>query len=103
LVRPRTPRLPLVPYTTLFRSPSRSRERITSPCSVNLQALDSRFLSTCSRRWPSVITLVGKSLAQRTSNCNPFCSASGANIPRKRSEEHTSELQSREKLVCRLL
>src|SRR5690606_40056163 len=25
------------------------------------------------------------------------------NLPRSRSEEHTSELQSREKLVCRLL
>src|SRR5690606_39339542 len=28
---------------------------------------------------------------------------SGVRCPRSRSEEHTSELQSREKLVCRLL
>src|SRR6266511_5264118 len=34
----------------------------------------------------------------RASRCRDFPS-----IPRQRSEEHTSELQSREKLVCRLL
>src|SRR5690606_40510942 len=37
-------------------------------------------------------------VAARQSSCSP------RSVPeRKRSEEHTSELQSREKLVCRLL
>src|SRR2546422_2386584 len=33
----------------------------------------------------------------------PTCSGSAAALPRNRSEEHTSELQSRLHLVCRLL
>src|SRR5690606_39588973 len=34
---------------------------------------------------------------------NPSCSATSRAASRARSEEHTSELQSRENLVCRLL
>src|SRR3712207_8887214 len=73
----RPPRSTLFPYTTLFRSPTTSR-RSTSPVAP-------RCTSTpVSRawRWPS-------------------CSASG--WASARSEEHTSELQSRQYLVCRLL
>src|SRR2546422_6093299 len=69
----RPPRSTLFPYTTLFRSPKRS-------CS------SSPFL-----RRPA---------APRERPCrSPPPKQSG----RKRSEEHTSELQSRLHLVCRLL
>src|SRR5436309_7891328 len=34
---------------------------------------------------------------------SPPCNFTGYHIPSTRSEEHTSELQSRENLVCRLL
>src|SRR5215471_20893183 len=57
----RPPRSTLFPYTTLFRSPARRRERADDPRD---------------RRRPGT----------------PW-----------RSEEHTSELQSRRDLVCRLL
>src|SRR3712207_7787398 len=78
----RPPRSTLFPYTTLFRS-------TRLPCCSDSQT--SR--STRSRRaWPA---------ASRTS-----CSCSIASPKRRvrlRSEEHTSELQSRQYLVCRLL
>src|SRR5215475_15783193 len=35
--------------------------------------------------------------------CTPSCASRGRTGRRARSEEHTSELQSRENLVCRLL
>src|SRR5258708_12298239 len=69
----RPPRSTLFPYTTLFRSSSRTdcrkrRLRRASP--------------TCSRWSSSKVT---------------------KNASRNRSEEHTSELQSPDHLVCRLL
>src|SRR5690349_22193329 len=38
-----------------------------------------------------------------TASCLPFSVADGVNVLAVRSEEHTSELQSRRELVCRLL
>src|SRR3712207_6912102 len=77
----RPPRSALFPYTTLFRSPTSSRQprglrpRRTAGCGCSLGKREGR------RPKPSV--------------------------PRRaqpvRSEEHTSELQSRQYLVCRLL
>src|SRR3712207_8815451 len=75
----RPPRSTLFPYTTLFRSPNRRESR--RRCS---RATGAR----CSRGPPSTV------LPPRRSRV-----AAGA----ARSEEHTSELQSRQYLVCRLL
>src|SRR3712207_7292582 len=77
----RPPRSTLFPYTTLFRSSSRSV----------IQLL--RYTSRDATRWIEVTGTVSPSrrrVASRT-----CCWA--------RSEEHTSELQSRQYLVCRLL
>src|SRR5436305_10863434 len=77
----RPPRSTLFPYTTLFRSRSSgldSHRRKTSFVANDLP-----------RRGPS-----GENSSPRTR------STTG---PRTRSEEHTSELQSRPHLVCRLL
>src|SRR3712207_6891863 len=76
----RPPRSTLFPYTTLFRSPC-----FCPPISASTRKADSRdlFFATKYTRhtWHK---------AQPTTiNC--------------RSEEHTSELQSRQYLVCRLL
>src|SRR3712207_7129375 len=72
----RPPRSTLFPYTTLFRSP------VTYGYSeLPGHAVDSLSL------WP---VMVGMAACHRSSD-------------RKRSEEHTSELQSRQYLVCRLL
>src|SRR3712207_7704994 len=78
----RPPRSTLFPYTTLFRSscsssPSQEPQRRTS--------------DPVRARRP------------RTYKCCPLNGSSSLTKSRRRSEEHTSELQSRQYLVCRLL
>src|SRR2546421_7233873 len=70
----RPPRSTLFPYTTLFRSGVGKVHRSQT------------------RRWWSVRVAVAVSSSMRTSG-----------FATTRSEEHTSELQSRSDLVCRLL
>src|SRR5256884_7030090 len=78
----RPPRSTLFPYTTLFRSPP----KLTSPKAPNFLLK----LAPSSRRQPANATISRRS-------------PSSTLIPIMRSEEHTSELQSRLHLVCRLL
>src|SRR3712207_8053821 len=78
----RPPRSTLFPYTTLFRSspaPGAGESFVTKP-SARLQSI------ACGCVWKAP-GVVGKS----------------PESVRPRSEEHTSELQSRQYLVCRLL
>src|SRR3712207_7951856 len=75
----RPPRSTLFPYTTLFRSSGASAIRVTGSNAVRGSILT--FLNRCG------LTVIGPWLA----------------ISSVRSEEHTSELQSRQYLVCRLL
>src|SRR3712207_7838072 len=82
----RPPRSTLFPYTTLFRS------RKASSFSVFGVDIKARVRS------PTVREGVG---ARVTLNALPHGRASAP--PNTRSEEHTSELQSRQYLVCRLL
>src|SRR2546426_6122693 len=88
----RPPRSTLFPYTTLFRSPfkresiSRNSSKSRSISCENFRAL--HIFRQQAARKPS--TLSGGSPASRT-------------LPKDRSEEHTSELQSPCNLVCRLL
>src|SRR5436309_9238258 len=81
----RPPRSTLFPYTTLFRSPRRDGLRIRMPRRANS--------STTSR--PLHFFVAWTRLMLRPA---PWQAE-----PKDRSEEHTSELQSRENLVCRLL
>src|SRR3989442_7382689 len=76
----RPPRSTLFPYTTLFRSIVKSS--IPRHCAAI--ALDTAGGTSPSQRWTSRWW-------------------SSSNAPPLRSEEHTSELQSRPHLVCRLL
>src|SRR3712207_7619609 len=74
----RPPRSTLFPYTTLFRSPDLYRGRTHMPLTNSHNRSNRRpFLAAC---LALVLALGGA-----------------------RSEEHTSELQSRQYLVCRLL
>src|SRR3712207_7600297 len=86
----RPPRSTLFPYTTLFRS-------YPTPCirSVLVKPSVTPVTAFCSRERvsPCIALCSGESEA-RVSTMLPFSS---------RSEEHTSELQSRQYLVCRLL
>src|SRR2546429_4730238 len=83
----RPPRSTLFPYTTLFRS--RTRERLlVSPSKMKPRISDESKTATIPGFVPP--------------NQNVIAIADSANAA-NRSEEHTSELQSRLHLVCRLL
>src|SRR5258707_7857516 len=80
----RPPRSTLFPYTTLFRSP-RLRARLLLKGTLKADTL-------------------GHSFPKLTSTVRGTWSLTFAHSPYSpRSEEHTSELQSRQYLVCRLL
>src|SRR5690349_13603859 len=89
------PRFTLFPYTTLFRSPPTGGASLFPRwCNRQHNGLLIRFSRFepwvgSNALWPS-----GEAAA---------CKAVHAGTARCRSEEHTSELQSRRELVCRLL
>src|SRR5258708_18498518 len=83
----RPPRSTLFPYTTLFRS---SREAHGGWCSPTAQAIAANRVVR--HHFPAVPV---------PAHLGPDCS-DGLGC-RGRSEEHTSELQSPDHLVCRLL
>src|SRR3712207_8513705 len=84
----RPPRSTLFPYTTLFRSADASARGRAA--------------------WSKLQSLLHTALfAQAALRCDAFVFSYGETITwhseLERSEEHTSELQSRQYLVCRLL
>src|SRR3712207_8052145 len=87
----RPPRSTLFPYTTLFRSGRRQKGHL-QPTADRL-----RHLPTFSAR--SRMT----SQSARTTGRYDGPHSRARAPPPVRSEEHTSELQSRQYLVCRLL
>src|SRR3712207_7080138 len=92
----RPPRSTLFPYTTLFRStgPSIGWSGPSVP-SVNVST------KTVWRAW-AVVTSVAMAGLLGIADLRRG-SAAGDGGQQGRSEEHTSELQSRQYLVCRLL
>src|SRR3712207_8153923 len=88
----RPPRSTLFPYTTLFRSWDRP-----------MKALEAEFADKNS----IYLVLDGREhpLAYEDLSCRRFAAQPGSKVRNRadRSEEHTSELQSRQYLVCRLL
>src|SRR3712207_7195429 len=82
----RPPRSTLFPYTTLFRS------------------LEEVVLRRRQAVGPSHLDADGGRVGAALAVAGAVGEARGADEPgRRRSEEHTSELQSRQYLVCRLL
>src|SRR3712207_7814699 len=91
----RPPRSTLFPYTTLFRSTS---SPAWEPSLINATMPGAPAATTCSMR---------RCNSGRATPVDGDVS-DGARVPAAadagaRSEEHTSELQSRQYLVCRLL
>src|SRR5690606_40697486 len=86
---PPPPTSPLFPYTTLFRS---SR---THPAPPECASRSAPRLRTSGRRRRRVHRRPDPPATTRATRA--------LRAPAGRSEEHTSELQSRENLVCRLL
>src|SRR3712207_7374414 len=85
----RPPRSTLFPYTTLFRSLTMVRR----PCDPS--CIDDDFEA----RLPRLLEPGDRAPAREPVDLAPTARA----IAPQRSEEHTSELQSRQYLVCRLL
>src|SRR2546422_1651528 len=85
----RPPRSTLFPYTTLFRSAAR--------CTG---AFQDAFLHTCLHEIKQRLARVGVTANGDHGIAKPV---RGFDHAQDRSEEHTSELQSRLHLVCRLL
>src|SRR3712207_9016270 len=85
----RPPRSTLFPYTTLFRSPRGVPGRFRNHLGTRLAGAEAVQRPTL-RAGRGVDRGLGSGLAARAALL-------------QRSEEHTSELQSRQYLVCRLL
>src|SRR3712207_7588044 len=85
----RPPRSTPFPYTTLFRSQVRPKSREETP----RRAAIPRDRSPYRGARPSATSAASQ----------PAPAASFAGVSFSRSEEYTSELQSRQYLVCRLL
>src|SRR3712207_8938586 len=89
----RPPRSTLFPYTTLFRSPGLGRtEELPNP-GTHPSGL---------AQHPHATDRLAKDRRLRT-DWRPDRPSFRVKRRRSRSEEHTSELQSRQYLVCRLL
>src|SRR3712207_8228068 len=88
----RPPRSTLFPYTTLFRSfrQLESRSRRNRPVSGEHRTVRGAGQAVAGGAVEARTTSVGVSMTERAGRSD-------------RSEEHTSELQSRQYLVCRLL
>src|SRR2546428_8192346 len=87
----RPPRSTLFPYTTLFRS---------------IQELDPKDDSVGYGGLPNaegVVQLDASCMHGPTKRAGAVGALEGIKTPSERSEEHTSELQSRSDIVCRLL
>src|SRR3712207_7668207 len=88
----RPPRSTLFPYTTLFRS---SAPAASSAVAVIV------FIDEPGGNWPARAFVGSATSLEDTARISPVPGRTTTTCVR--SEEHTSELQSRQYLVCRLL
>src|SRR3712207_8689309 len=93
----RPPRSTLFPYTTLFRS-------IAEVVGTMSTFIKERPVATASGGGAGLAAAGGKELGEVTvDDATAFLARFEGGATGTRSEEHTSELQSRQYLVCRLL
>src|SRR2546427_9536056 len=90
----RPPRSTLFPYTTLFRSQRRAHRALQIP---------SRAVLGSRRARPGRVRLGERRLTVAWNVASEPCEVENDREKVRRSEEHTSELQSQSNLVCRLL
>src|SRR3989449_3833975 len=89
----RPPRSTLFPYTTLFRSP---QDQL--PDDPNIRQAVAEAAAGAGTKWPgATLPDIGQLTAQASRIATDIGTVAN------RSEEHTSELQSRLHLVCRLM
>src|SRR3712207_7434984 len=95
----RPPRSTLFPYTTLFRS----RPQVAVVVDLGCQHRQCRH-ETCTTYPPTHLSrTAGQAGSSVSPQPNGAAESRGPAESSRRSEEHTSELQSRQYLVCRLL
>src|SRR3712207_8986489 len=92
----RPPRSTLFPCTTLFRSPEWLSRGASCCCT-------SAWLSIGKRSYQALWLYMGDSLPYRPCSYGRLLQPRYGVPTHGRSEEHTSELQSRQYLLCRLL
>src|SRR5438874_8947773 len=92
---PPPPRSTLFPYTTLFRSQEAQRQSVALGQAIPGHEPGRR---RCRGRGDAQSHSLARDPRLRHTLSGTICGQEG-----KRSEEHTSELQSRRDLVCRLL
>src|SRR3712207_8574313 len=97
-MRRRPPRSTLFPYTTLFRSGVAPEEVLIAFVMLCASALAFGTIGLCFSAW--VRSTIGAAALSYGAMMLPVVALP---ILAGRSEEHTSELQSRQYLVCRLL
>src|SRR3712207_9276392 len=99
----RPPRSTLFPYTTLFRSQLPGREGLHEVVVCpGPQALNVRFLAGARGEQDDWHLSEARLPPQRRGQLEPPEARHHHVSQHERSEEHTSELQSRQYLVCRL-
>src|SRR5690606_39401531 len=102
LIAPRAPSAPLFPCTTLFRSIDKRRRSRYGQYSGSLDFKMARSLMVFPVK-SSPLAISGIGAPPSIKGVSPLPEMGCQDPPSIRSEEHTSELQSRENLVCRLL
>src|SRR5690606_41711345 len=100
---PRPPISTLSPYTTLFRSSRPARHPCWRPDPCSPRTLSTARLQIAYARDRSPRRPHHRPVASRGAARGASARLRARTAPAPRSEEHTSELQSRENLVCRLL
>src|SRR2546429_4194208 len=98
----RPPRSTLFPYTPLFRSPD-DLDVVCAGGFCGIHRWTAQGIPYTGRRRGSGSLRISASRKKRCQNDREESSANHKVVSRCRSEEHTSELQSRLHLVCRLL
>src|SRR3712207_7772631 len=94
----RPPRSTLFPYTTLFRSRAAARARLPAARIQSQRNVPHQVARVSAHAHP------GNPPGTATISSGPIAELLRQPVPgTDRSEEHTSELQSRQYLVCRLL
>src|SRR3712207_7333900 len=95
----RPPRSTLFPYTTLFRSSERAAEVVRTYFERLVPLAAERYDAEVGKLIGDAVMVVFNSRGDQPDHALRAVRAALA----LRSEEHTSELQSRQYLVCRLL
>src|SRR5690606_39354696 len=97
------PRCTLLPYTTLFRSPvSKAIAAGLKPNGVEAEAFTALAGRGVQGKVGAVTYVLGNHrLIEERGQCSPALEERLKQHEDSRSEEHTSELQSRENIVCR--